>query len=397
MTTTSSTICPMPFSSISYSMTGRMGPCTACDLTKFKSVNDYWHSDELRKLRTDMLNNIRNPVCNECYRREDMGAWNMREYQVGANPNFVYEPDNAVIRQIWFRFSNVCNYMCIDCNGETSTLIAKEEVARGLRPKGETVFVPGNDPKAALEQAKEHVNTLKEINFSGGEPLVQWQHWDMLNYMISEGVRPIVGYFSNLSILDYKGQSITGLWNNFDDVSVHVGFDAMGSGCAYFRRNMSWEGTLENIARIRKESPHVKITLTTTFTWVNAINAVDMLLWFYENLRDLKVTINLVVHKHLDMRVAPKFKKQQIDNALRKLLTIPNPNYDLHMVDSLLNYLWADDLSDAFPDALRWIKGQDDWRKQDFRDAFPEHSDIRYEDYIQNSGEVAEPGLLQQS
>ena len=378
----SPTICPMPFSSISYSMTGRMGPCTACDLTQYKTVNDYWKSDELRKLRSDMLNGIRNPVCNECYRREDIGAWNMREYQVGANPDFNYDLDDATIRQIWFRFSNVCNYMCIDCNGETSTLIAKEEVARGLRPKDQILFVPGNDPNAALEQAKEHVHTLKEINFSGGEPLTHWQHWDMLNYMISKNARPIIGYFSNLSFLDYKGQSITDLWNNFDSVGVHVGFDAMGPGCNYFRRNMSWEGTLENIARIRKESPHVEITLTTTFTWLNAINAVDMLFWFYKHLRSLKVTINLVVHKHLDMRVAPEFKKRQIDEALRKLLTLTNPNFDVPMVESLLNYLWGGDYSDNFPDALRWLKSQDMWRKQDFRESFPEHLDIHYEDYL---------------
>ena len=37
-------ICPVPFYSVSYNTTGVMGPCTHCDLTEFKPINEYWDS-----------------------------------------------------------------------------------------------------------------------------------------------------------------------------------------------------------------------------------------------------------------------------------------------------------------------------------------------------------------
>jgi len=375
---TNTAICPLPFKSISYNITGVVAPCTSCELTEYKTINDYWSSDELKKLRSDMLNGIRNTACNTCYLREDAGAWTLRKAMVSNHPDFDYFKSEPVLETAFLRFSNVCNYMCIDCNSYTSSLIYKEEINRGIRNESSPIIFAGNDPNSLLNQIKEHAHTLKTINFSGGEPLVQWQHWELIEYIVNNKLNPTITYYTNLSKLKFKNHYLIDYLNHFSNVEMYVGFDAMGKGCDYFRKNMDFFGTIENIKLIRKESPHVKLDVITTFTWLNAINAVDMIEWFYKNVPGQIVSMNLVLHEHLDMRVAPKYKKDQIDKALKRLLLIPGIQKD--MVQGLLNYLWSEDQSHKFIDALKWIKGIDDWRKQDFRKAFPEHADIPYID-----------------
>lgn len=379
-----STICPMPFNSISYSMVGEIGPCTNCSLTNYSSIPQYWNSKEVIQLRTDMMNGVRNPACNECYSREDVGAWNTRQSLLERVTDYDWAKiENPTIEQLWFRFSNLCNYMCLDCHETTSSLIRKEDMDRGLFDKTKPIVVyPGNDPNLALKEAKEHVHTIKTISFSGGEPLVHWQMYDMLNHMIDNNVKPSLGYYTNLSRLENKGQRLTDLWNHFDKVRIYVGFDAMGDGCDYFRKKMSFDGTIENINTVRRESPHVSICVVVTFTWVNAINAVNMIHWFNKTYPSQEITMNLVLHDHLDMRNAPEFKKKQIEASIRTLFDIKYPYFNTEMIDGLINYLWGADESHKFPEALKWIKDLDEWRKQDFRIAFPEHQDIKYEDYL---------------
>jgi pyruvate-formate lyase-activating enzyme len=377
-----STICPMPFNSIAYNITGKIGPCTQCDLTSFKNLKDYWVCDDLKKLRSDMKNGIRNPACNECYRREDTGAWNMRQYLIKEYPDFDFDNETPAVEQVWLRMSNLCNYLCIDCIGATSSSIWKEDIDRGSKPKTTILIHPGGNPETVVEQVKEIAPTLKNVNFSGGEPLLHWQHWDMLNHMIDIGVNPKIGYFTNLSMIKFKGQKLTDALNHFSDVEMTVGFDAMGDGCDYFRKNMSWHDTLKNIETIQTEAPHVKFTLAVTYTWMNAVNASKMIVWFRKNHPELMITLNLVIHEYLDMRVAPNFKKIQIEQALKDAISSNTlSQINVEMANSFINYLWGDDHSERFGKALQWIKSMDEWRGKDFRDAFPEHRDIRYEEY----------------
>lgn len=393
------TICPLPFKALSYNMLGDMGPCTNCNLVKHKSITEYWNSKELKQLRNDMLNGIRNPVCNECYRREDSKSWNMREYLNEALPNFVFT-DDASITDLHVKFSNICNYMCIDCNFSSSSLIWKEDVDRGLRDyyklfnddnsvkKKSLVVYPENDENAVLNQIKPIIDNIDKIAFSGGDPLYHWQQYDLLQHMVDNKIFPELHYYTNLSRLVYKNYNLIELWKNFPSLHIMTGFDAMGDGCDYFRKNMNFDETVTNMRAVKDNVKNSNTVVVVTFTWVNAINACDMVEWFVNNHPDFTITYNIVIHDHLDMRIAPKHKKEQIQKSLDKLVALSKTTsqWNVDMVHGLSNYMWQEDWSDRFPNALQWIKDLDTHRKQDFRVAFKEHSDIDYSDYISGYG-----------
>jgi MoaA/NifB/PqqE/SkfB family radical SAM enzyme len=274
--------------------------------------------------------------------------------------------------------------MCLDCNSTASSLIFKEEVDKGIKSKEYPIIYSGQDPNLLLEQMKEHIHTVENLSFSGGEPTIHPQHWDLLNYMVDNNLKPNLNYFTNFSKLVYKGQDIVDLWNHFPNIRVHVGFDAMEEAGDYFRYKMNWNQTIENVKRVNLEAPHVKLVVTVTFTWMTALNAVKMIHWFSENFPKLEIAFNLVIHQHLNMQLAPEYKKKQIEKALESLLTIDQTNYifDRKMVTGYISYLWEKDKSNEFAQALKWVKEMDDWRGHDFRNVFPEHQDIKYEDYF---------------
>lgn len=384
-----STICPLPFSALSYNTQGDMGPCTNSCLVKHKTIEEYWNSTELKLLRLDMLNGIRNPACQECYRREDSKSWNTREHLIKHYPNFVYE-EKPRIKDLHVKFSNICNYMCIDCNHGSSSLIFKEDVDRGLRDyykiynddgtikKKSLVIYPSNDENSVLNEIKPIIREIEKIAFSGGEPLFHWQQYNLLQYMIDNNVHPELTYFTNLSRLVYKDYNLIELWKNFPKLNFFIGFDAIGTGCDYFRKNMNFDQTVDNIRTVKNKIKGSQTTIVVTFTWLNAVNACEMIEWFVNNHRDCPIAFNIVIHDYLDMRVAPKFKKDQIQQSFDKLIELSKRTnqWNIDMVHGLINYMWQEDWSYRFPEALKWLTDLDSHRKQDFRLAFPEHKDI---------------------
>lgn len=366
------TICPFAFNQVTVEMDGRVGPCTTCDvMNEFTSIKDFLTSEKLNQLREDMFNGVRNPMCKECHEREDAGAWNFREYLVESNPDFVYDLENPTITSYQLRFSNLCNFKCVHCAISTSSTLYQEYIQRGLQKKTNTVNFPGKDEYHVLKDLKQNfTKDVKDLWFSGGEPLLHWQMWDMLNFCIENNYNPKLFYYSNGDRLEFKKQKITDLWNNFDQVHFHVGFDAMGDGCDYVRRNMKWDKVIENIKTIQKESPHVTIEIVTTFMWLNTINAVDMIKWLDKNLDNVNVTVNYVLHEHFDIRHAPRNLKNKF---LVKLDELSNcSNIEFHAVESLKNYIISYDSSDKFPRAVEWLKNRDLWYKECFLDVFPE-------------------------
>ena len=391
----SPTICPLPFSSVSYSMTGQMGPCTNCySLTDYQTIEEYWKSPELKQLQKDMKEGKRNKNCHECYMREDADAWNTRQYLEKEMPDFNFEEEPKV-KMLWLRFSNLCNYRCLDCNPTTSSLIFNDFIKRGVL-EGEAVVHSGGSETDLLDQVKKHVGYLEQISFSGGEPLLHWQHYEVLEYMIEKNILTTVKYFTNLSILNYRKKSLVELWSKFPSISANVGFDAMGDGCNYFRGNMSFDKTIDNINTVRANVPQCEITIVVTFTWLNAINACKMILWFLNNHPELNVAPNQVLHRYLDMRVAPQWKKEQIKKAFEEVIQHPRIKNNLDQkkaYEGLIKMMYSADYSDRWVDSISWLRDMDKWRSMNFQEAFPEHLDIEIDKMVLKP-EMEEGALL---
>ena len=114
-----------------------------------------------------------------------------------------------------FRFSNLCNYKCISCGPHLSSKWDNGTVTR-----------PNVD---IISEVKPHLSQIEAIYFGGGEPLLMREHIDVLKALINLNKRDVhLSYNTNLSHLNYEGESFLEFWRGFKNVEVWVSLDGHG-------------------------------------------------------------------------------------------------------------------------------------------------------------------------
>ena len=62
-------------------------------------------------------------------------------------------------------------------------------------------------------------NSIKQINISGGEPLISKVNYRFLNFLIDNNLTHIIlAYSTNLSKIDYEGIDLVSLFEKFDNI-----------------------------------------------------------------------------------------------------------------------------------------------------------------------------------
>ena len=100
------------------------------DATHVGNLNDntleeVFNSDLMKKIRVDMMNNVKSESCERCWKQEENGAHSMR---MRANESWKHHVEDSMSRTnpdgsvedmklpYWdFRFSNICNFKCRSC------------------------------------------------------------------------------------------------------------------------------------------------------------------------------------------------------------------------------------------------------------------------------------------
>jgi sulfatase maturation enzyme AslB (radical SAM superfamily) len=107
--------------------------------------------------------------------------------------------------------------------------------------------------------------TVEEIYFAGGEPLIMEEHYRILNRLIEMGRTDVkLRYNTNMSRLRYKSLDIVDAWQHFSTVEVGASLDSWGARAEYVRKGTVWPDIEANMLRIRREAPHVQMYVTAT-------------------------------------------------------------------------------------------------------------------------------------
>jgi hypothetical protein len=91
-------------------------------------------------------------------------------------------------------------------------------------------------------------NTIEEIYWVGGEPLMYEIHWEVMKYLVESGhsKNVIVRYNTNLSRTTYKGVNLYDLLPHFKRVNMCCSQDATGDVAEYIRSGLKWDEWLVN-------------------------------------------------------------------------------------------------------------------------------------------------------
>lgn len=385
---------------------GRAFPCCLSEHTNGKdygntnknTIAELWNSDLAKSLRRNMLDDKPSSACTRCYELEgDADAYTLRKnlnnkfgnehfYKVEKthpdgshdNPNFTYMD---------FRFSNICNMKCRTCSPTFSSSWYDDYIKKfgSVNPDiAEQKFIQLKNKPGFLEELWPLLDTVEEIYWAGGEPLVTDVHWDIMNHWIDTGRSQeiTINYTTNFSQLTYKRQNVLDLWKKFKQVSVAASLDAMGTRGEYIRSGTEWDVIEANRREMIEKCPDIYFEITPTVSMMNVWHLPD----FHEDwvekglLKPGAMRINnLLDPKYFCMQVLPDDFKQQVTNKWLKHIDkiSSHSNYDtginwVNEAKGMLTFLNKQDRTNELKNTFREWDTWDEVRNEKWYDALPE-------------------------
>ena len=286
--------CVLPWISLEASPIGSLRPCCLAEEeimddqgTKFDlqqcSLVDAQNSQYMRDLRQQFLVGQQPRTCRKCWQEERAGRTSKRMHTLDRLKHMVtdteWTQDAKPLMFLDLKLGNICNLKCRICGSWSSSTFASEELQyvedkkasfhytmlkRGAWPRENTQFWAQID--GILDQ-------IRYIEFTGGEPFMIQEHFDLLQGMVDRGIahQVEIHYNTNGTQWPLRGPEI---WRHFKTVEVAFSIDDLAARFEYQRTNASWPQVNENLNRFRDlRAGHRNIQLQCCST-VNVFNVM---------------------------------------------------------------------------------------------------------------------------
>jgi hypothetical protein len=160
-----------------------------------------------------------------------------------------------------YRISNLCNFKCRMCGEQLSSSWETEKIKYNkIDFKKDKWLVPETRNKISAfqknvleEELQRSVdnNTIEEIYWVGGEPLMMERHWTIMDQLVKSGQSKnvIVRYNTNLSKVTYKEYDLYKLLPHFKRVNICASIDGVGDVGEYIRTGLDWNQWLDNFKK----------------------------------------------------------------------------------------------------------------------------------------------------
>ena len=242
---------------------GKIGPCCLIAADYLKPIDVLSNPDRFADLRTPAASP---PLgCHECTLAEHYGD---NSYRQVFNEQDTQAPG---VQFLDIRNSNLCNLKCRSCGPHFSNKWGDE--------LGYEITIKRHDITEHLPYLL--TDDLHWMYFTGGEPLINRDHWDLLEELIASGRSRNIKlmYNTNMTTLKYKKTQIVSIWQQFAGVTVNCSIDAIGEKINYIRSGADWDTIIQNFDKLHRLSLYwdkFHINLTPTVSILN--------IWFFAEL-----------------------------------------------------------------------------------------------------------------
>lgn len=320
------TFCVAPWYSLYLGADKKISPCC-----KFKNsshnydeIEEYWQSDDLKKVREDLLAGIKNHNCVKCWKDEEKGGDSLRQISnrtigsAGINVSEqINDPQIANIKSFDLTLGNLCNLKCVMCNpGYSSQLLAEVNLNEGLRQnfKGQFKQKDYDWPKSDefVEWCNKYLPQSIHIKFTGGEPfIIPWIQTVIDKIPDEQKKKCVLHFTTNLTIVNL------GLFENFrkfKEVWLSVSVEGINETLEYLRYGHKWE-TMETNLRLIQEMqiPNLILKVNHVVQTASYHSIIPMTQYFDESKIEIH-PILLTQPKHFHISSLTKDAKQQFLN-----------------------------------------------------------------------------------
>lgn len=304
------TICMLPWISIETSPIGTARPCCLAidEITNVagnkyslreNTLTEIYNSKYMQDLRGEFLAGNKPSTCQRCWDEEAAGRTSKRinsrirlkEYYDSV------DWDNLNPDQLWFidlKLGNICNLKCRICGSWSSSKWANEEIdytetehkAKKIKFDRKshlayTFLKEGAWPRESeifWDNLKTLLPNIKYLEFTGGEPFLIQQHFDLLEYAVENGYAKNIEIHYNTNGTVFPEQH--NLWSHFKHVEVAFSIDNTGKRFEYERYGAKWNDVQENLQKfIQMRSKKLSIQLCLTVNIQNVYYLPEICEW----------------------------------------------------------------------------------------------------------------------
>jgi MoaA/NifB/PqqE/SkfB family radical SAM enzyme len=347
--------CVLPWISLEASPIGTVRPCCLADDeivddagNKFELASadfgDIQNSAHMRELREQFLAGEKPQTCRKCWNEERSGRTSKRMHTLNrlkdVLPTDEWTADAKPLVFLDLKLGNICNLKCRICGSWSSSQFAAEELnqLRGEEKKSSfhyQMLKAGAWPRENLtfwDQIDSMLTDIRYIEFTGGEPFMIAEHFDMLQGMVDRGIAHQVEIHYNTNGTHYPEQAVD-IWKHFKTVEIAFSIDDIGDRFEYQRTNAIWTEVCANLDRFRdlKEiHSNIVLQVCTTVNVFNVRYLGDVAAWIEKNRESFNFVYWNMMHDswYFSIATLPDRAKAAISEYLDSVDTIYRDEFD---------------------------------------------------------------------
>ena len=288
------TFCPLPWVSLEASPIGTVRPCCLADDEIVNDDGSKYHlstadfteiqnSKHMQSLRQQFLDGKKPQTCRKCWNEERSGRTSKRMHTLNRLKHILADEhwtvDAKPLMFLDLKLGNICNLKCRICGSWSSSQFAVEEINDTPAEDRKHTYAYQmlragawpDENKQFWDQIDNSLTDIRYIEFTGGEPFMIQQHFDMLQGIVDRGIahQVEIHYNTNGTIFPERAANI---WQHFKTVEVAFSIDDLAERFEYQRTNAVWTEVVVNLQKfkeLRSSMPNLQLQCCST---VNVFN-----------------------------------------------------------------------------------------------------------------------------
>ena len=397
--------CVLPWISLETSPIGTVRPCCLADdeivddsgakfdlnTARFSEIQN---SRYMQNLRQEFLDGNQPRTCRKCWREERAGRTSKRMHTLDRLkhmlPDQTWTADAKPLMFLDLKLGNICNLKCRICGSWSSSTFATEELDQFRRAEDKKasyhyqMLRQGAWPRENQlfwNEIDQVVDQIRYIEFTGGEPFMIQEHFDMLQGLVDRGIAGRIEIHYNTNGTQWP-EHAEAIWKHFKTVEIAFSIDDIGSRFEYQRSNAVWSEVVENISKFKKlrdTHPNIHLQCCSTVNIFN-IRYIDQLAnWVVD--QDFDFVYWNMMHEAWYFSIATLPDNAKIA-CIDHLKTAAVPEQYREEFDRICDFMIRGVSTDGSILKMK-IRDLDRRRGQNMRDVAPEFSSIIGYDYNQ--------------